>query len=189
MFVPHDLEGLVSLCGSREVLIKKMDDMFENTPWTYGINNYYLHGNEPLHWIPFLYNRLGEPWKTQKWVRKILQECYTNDVEGLTGNDDEGQMSAWYVLSAAGLHQICPGDQRVEICSPLFDEIVFDLDPAFYPGKTFTVRTHGDGVYIQKARLNGKAWERCWLDWDEIAHGGLLELWLGPEPNPGWGLE
>ena len=188
MFVPHDLEGLVELCGGREVLIRKLDEMFENTPWTYGINNYYLHGNEPLHWVPFLYNRLGEPWKTQKWVRTILEKCYTNDVEGLTGNDDEGQMSAWYVLSAAGLHQICPGDQRVEICSPLFEEVSFDLDPAFYPGKTFTVRTHGKGDYIQKAKLNGKDLTRCWLDWNEIASGGKLELWLGPEPNTAWGL-
>lgn len=190
MFVPHDLEALCSLSGGREVLINKLDDMFENTPWgVYGINDYYMHGNEPLHWIPFMYNRLGEPWKTQKWVREILQKCYTNDVEGMTGNDDEGQMSAWYILSASGLHQICPGDNRVEICSPLFKEVTFDLDPLYYNGKRFTVKTKGEGDYIQKARLNGKALDRCWIDFSDISSGGTLEIWLGPEPNKDWGTE
>jgi putative alpha-1,2-mannosidase len=97
-------------------------------------------------------------------------------------------MSAWYVLSAAGLHQICPGDQRVELCSPLFRKVVFELDPAYYPGKTFTVKTHGQGDYIQWAKLNGTLLNRCWLHWDEIASGGKLEFWLGSEPNPRWGL-
>ncbi|MBQ3723298.1 MAG: GH92 family glycosyl hydrolase [Bacteroidales bacterium] len=194
LFVPHDLDGLCELCESPartgvSVLVEKLDTMFENTPWTYGLNNYYLHGNEPVHWVPFLYNRIGQAWKTQKWVRTILERCYTNDIEGLVGNDDEGQMSAWYVLSAAGLHQICPGDQRVELCSPLFREVVFDLDPAYYPGKTFTVRTHGHGDYIQWAKLNGALLYRCWLHWDEIASGGKLEFWLGSEPNPRWGLQ
>ena len=188
-FVPHDLEGLCSLCGGREELISKLDDMFENTPWIYGVQDYYMHGNEPLHWIPFMYNRLGEPWKTQKWVRKILQECYTNDIEGMTGNDDEGQMSAWYILSSAGLHQICPGDNRVEICSPLFKEVSFDLDPDYYPGKSFTVRTKGEGDYVQKARLNGKDLNQCWIDFSAIAEGGTLEIWLGPKPNKAWGTQ
>ena len=188
-FVPHDLDTFAGMLGGRDSTLAKLDDFFSKTTWGYGHNNYYLHGNEPVHWVPFLYNRLGQPWKTQHWVRTILEKCYTNDVEGLTGNDDEGQMSAWYILSAAGLHQCCPGDRRIEICSPLFGEIAFMLDPAYYPGKTFTIRTHGKGDYIQKAKLNRKTLKRCWLDWDEIAQGGRLELWLGPEPNPGWGLE
>ena len=188
-FVPHDLDTFAEMLGGRERMAELLDDFFAQTTWGYGHNNYYLHGNEPVHWVPFFYNRIGQPWKTQQWVRTILEKCYTNDVEGLTGNDDEGQMSAWYILSAAGLHQICPGDRRVEICSPLFDRVEFVLDPAYYSGKAFTVRTHGKGDYIQKAKLNRKALNRCSLDWDEIARGGQLEIWLGPEPNTRWGLE
>lgn len=178
--------------GGREALTAKIDTMFANTPWTYGLNNWYLHGNEPLHWIPFMYNRLGEPWKSQKWTRTILDKCYTDDIEGLVGNDDEGQMSAWYVLSAAGLHQICPGDNRVEIVSPLFERVEISLDPDYYKGGKFTIVTHGIGegnIYIRKARLNGRPLGRCWLDFKEISSGGKLELWLGSEPVKNWGTE
>ena len=192
LFVPHDIDGLATLCGGRDALIAKIDTMFANTPWTYGLNNWYLHGNEPLHWIPFMYNRLGEPWKSQKWTRTILDKCYTDDIEGLVGNDDEGQMSAWYVLSAAGLHQICPGDNRVEIVSPLFERVEISLDPDYYKGGKFTIVTHGIGegnIYIRKARLNGRPLRRCWLDFKEISSGGKLELWLGSEPVKNWGTE
>lgn len=191
-FVPHDLDGFAGMLGGRDSTIARLDDFFAKTTWGYGHNNYYLHGNEPVHWVPFYYNRLGEPWKSQYWTRTILEKCYTNDVEGLTGNDDEGQMSAWYILSAAGLQQCCPGDRRFEILSPIFDRVEFALDPAYFPGKTFTVIAHGASEkhpYIRKARLNGKRLDRCWLDWDEIVSGGTLELWLGPEPNTRWGVE
>ncbi|MBR1575448.1 MAG: GH92 family glycosyl hydrolase [Bacteroidales bacterium] len=191
-FVPHDLDTFAGMLGGRDSTIARLDDFFARTTWGYGHNNYYLHGNEPVHWVPFLYNRLGQPWKSQYWTRIILEKCYTNDVEGLTGNDDEGQMSAWYVLSAAGLQQGCPGDRRFEILSPLFDQVELTLDPAYFPGGTFTVLTHGASEtnrYIRRARLNGKRLDRCWLDWDEIASGGKLELWLGPKPNKTWGLQ
>ncbi len=190
-FVPHELDSLASLMGGREAAVARLDEMFENTPWTYGFNEYYLHSNEPVHWVPFLYNQLGEPWKTQKWVRVIQDKCYTNDVEGLVGNDDEGQMSAWYVLTACGLHPSCPGDNRMQIMSPLFDEIVFNLDRRYFPGRKFTVRAHGagpDGIYIQKARLNGKDLNQSWIDFSAIASGGTLEVWLGPQPNKAWGI-
>ena len=191
-FVPHDLDALAEKVGGRDRMLERLDDFFGNTTFGYGHNDYYLHGNEPVHWVPFIYNRMGEPWKTQKWVRTILENCYTNDVEGLTGNDDEGQMSAWYILCSAGLHQCCPGDNRVEIMSPLFDEVEFSPDPKYYSGRKFRIKTHGAShanMYIQKARLNGKPLERCWIDFKTIAEGGTLELWLGPEPNSGWGIQ
>ena len=191
-FVPHDFDTLTEMLGGRDSTLARLDDFFAKTRFGYGLSPYYLHGNEPVHWVPFLYNRLGEPWKTQQWVRTIQEKCYTNDVEGLTGNDDEGQMSAWYVLTAAGLHQCCPGDNRVEIMAPLFDRVEISLDPAYYPGGTFTVVAHGASAghrYIRKARLNGQPLDRCYLDWSEIVSGGRLELWLGSKPNNRWGVE
>ncbi|MBQ9310413.1 MAG: GH92 family glycosyl hydrolase [Bacteroidales bacterium] len=189
-FVPHDFGTFVQMLGGREKAVALLDDFFDKTEFRYGHNPYYLHGNEPVHWVPFLYNQLGEPWKSQYWVREILDRCYTDDEEGLTGNDDEGQTSAWYILSASGLHQICPGDRRVEIVSPLFDRIEFALDPAYYPGKKFTVITHGNSGgnrYIQKAKLDGRPLDRPSMDFDAIAKGGTLEIWLGPVPNKNWG--
>ena len=114
-------------------------------------------------------------------------------MEGLTGNDDEGQMSAWYILSAAGLHPCCPGDNRFELTSPLFSKVVFQLDGRYFSGKKFTVICHGSresgNIYIRKARLNGKPLQACWIDFSSISAGGTLELWLGSEPNLKWGTE
>lgn len=154
-------------------------------------NDYYNHANEPVHHVPFLFNRLGAPWLTQKWTREICRRAYKNKVEGLVGNEDVGQMSAWYVLAAVGLHQLCPGDLRFEITSPVFEEIAIRLDPVYASGKTFTITAHQnspENIYIQKARLNGKPLDRCYLNYGEIAAGGTLELEMGPRPNTGWGI-
>jgi putative alpha-1,2-mannosidase len=153
-------------------------------------NNYYNHANEPVHFVPFLFNRLGEPWHTQKWSRHICKNAYHNKVEGLVGNEDAGQMSAWYVLAAAGIHPSCPGNTRFEITSPVFDRVEFQLDPDYAQGEKFTIIAHDNtpaNMYIQKAMLNGKEYDKCHLDFSNIACGDVLELYMGDTPNKEWG--
>lgn len=151
-FVPHDIDGMAELMGGREAVLADLDTMFANTPSHFLWNDYYNHANEPVHHIPYLYNRLGQPWKTQKWTRFICANAYKNKVAGLTGNEDVGQMSAWYVLSAIGIHPVCPGETRFEITSPVFDRAVLSLPD----GNTFTItalQNSPENVYIQSARL------------------------------------
>jgi putative alpha-1,2-mannosidase len=148
------------------------------------------HPNEPVHFIPFLFNRLSVPHLTQKWTRFICEKAYSNKVEGLVGNEDVGHMSAWYVLAAAGLHPACPGDTRQEITSPVFDRIEFQLDPAYYSGKKFTIVAHDNSpknIYIQKALLNGKEYPYSFINFADISAGGILELFMGQKPDSNWG--
>jgi putative alpha-1,2-mannosidase len=112
-------------------------------------------------------------------------------VEGLVGNEDVGQMSAWYVLAAAGLHPVCPGDTRQEITSPVFSKVTFKLDPAYATGKSFTIiakNNSAKNVYISSAKLNGKVYKKCYLDFKDIASGGTLELTMSAIPNKKWGV-
>ena len=185
-FVPHDVDGMAQLMGGREAAIADLDSLFARTPADMLWNNFYNHANEPVHHIPFLYNRLGEPWKTQRWSRFICERAYRTGVEGLVGNEDVGQMSAWYVLAASGIHPVCPGETRFELTSPLFDRIVWNLPG----GKTFTVEASGnspENVYIQSAKLNGKPYNRCFIDYADIAGGGTLQFVMGCRPNTEWG--
>ena len=187
-FVPHDVDGMAELMGGRAATVADLDTMFANTPADMLWNNYYNHANEPVHHIPFLYNRLGEPWKTQRWSRFICEHAYRTGVEGLVGNEDVGQMSAWYVLAASGIHPVCPGETRFELTSPLFDRMVWNLPG----GKTFTVEASAnspENMYIQSATLNGQTCNRCYVDYADIVRGGKLELVMGNRPNTAWGLE
>ncbi len=191
-FVPHDVPGMVELMGGREKVLADLTEFFDKVPENMMWNDYYNHANEPVHHVPFLFNRLGAPWLTQKWTREICRRAYKNKVEGLVGNEDVGQMSAWYVLAAIGLHQVCPGDMRYEITSPVFNEITIQLDPKYASGKTFTIiakNNSPENIYIQRAKLNGNPLERCYLDYKEIAAGGMLELEMGPKPNMNWGIK
>jgi predicted alpha-1,2-mannosidase len=191
-FVPQDIPGMVKLMGGREAVIADLQQFFSHTPENMLWNNYYNHANEPVHHVPFLFNRLGAPWLTQRWTRAICRRAYHNSVEGLVGNEDVGQMSAWYVLAASGLHPVCPGDNRWEITSPVFDKVVMRLDPRYAKGKTFTILAHNnspENMYIQSAVLNGRPYEKCWLDHKDIVAGGVLELEMGSQPNTGWGLK
>ena len=190
-FVPHDMDGLFELIGGREKALEELDYMFSGTPLNFQWNQFYNHANEPVHFIPFLYNLLGQPCKTQKWTRTICRNAYFNAVEGLCGNEDCGQMSAWYILAASGIHPVCPGGTRVEITSPMFSRVEFRLDPVYHIGDTFTVIAHDnsdDNLYIQKAALNGRPLNNCYIDYYDIAAGGTLELWMGPGPSQ-WGIE
>jgi predicted alpha-1,2-mannosidase len=191
-FVPHDIPGMVRLMGGREAVIADLLHLFRSTPENMLWNDYYNHANEPVHHVPFLFNRLGAPWLTQEWSRSICARAYHNAVEGLVGNEDVGQMSAWYVLAATGLHPVCPGDTRYEITSPVFDSITLQLDPHYAKGATFTVRAKNNSpqnVYIQRARLNGRPYGKCWLDHADIMAGGVLELEMGRKPNERWGVD
>ena len=191
-FVPHDVPGMVELMGGREKVLADLKQFFDKTPSDFLWNVYYNHANEPVHFVPFLFNQLNEPWLTQKWTRHICRKAYFNKVEGLVGNEDVGQMSAWYVLAASGLHPDCPGNPRMQITSPVFDSIEFQLDPAYYPGKTFTVIAHDnspENLYIQKALLNGQEYNKSYLDFADIVAGGKLELYMGSEPHEQWGVQ
>lgn len=186
-FVPHDITGMVEMMGGKEQVITDLDSMFSKTPTDFLWNAYYNHANEPVHHVPFLYNRLGQPWKTQYWSRFICENAYHNKVEGLVGNEDVGQMSAWYILASCGLYPICPGDTRYEISSPLFEQITIQVGE----GKTFRIQAHHNNPenrYIQSAKLNGKEYTKCYLDYQDIMKGGVLELEMGPNSNKDWGI-
>lgn len=181
-FVPHDVKGMVGLMGGRKAVLKDLQWMFEQTPEDMFWNVYYNHANEPVHFVPYLFNQLGAPWLTQYWTRYICAHAYKNKVEGLCGNEDVGQMSAWYVLTASGIHQACPGDTRFEITSPVFSKVTFHLPN----GKTFCIKANNnsqDHIYIEKMTLNGKAHKQCFIDFKDIEQGGLLEMQMSSKPN------
>lgn len=184
-FVPHDLDGMFALMGGKEKVIADLISFFENVPQNMMWNDYYNHANEPVHHVPFLFNRLGVPSLTQKWTRAICERAYKNSVEGLVGNEDVGQMSAWYVLASTGLHPVCPGDTRYEITSPVYNSITINLAKT----KSFTIKAINNSpknIYIQSAKLNGKPYDKCFIDHSEIVKGGVLELVMGSEPNDQW---
>jgi predicted alpha-1,2-mannosidase len=191
-FVPHDIPGMISLMGGRENTITDLTELFTKTPENMLWNKYYNHSNEPVHHIPFLFNQLNVPWLTQYWSRQICQRAYQNSVYGLVGNEDVGQMSAWYVLAASGIHPVCPGDTRYEITSPVFNRVEFRLDPKYAKGKSFTIVARNNSAknsYIQSAKLNGKIWNKCWISHEQVAAGGILELEMGDRPNRTWGID
>lgn len=185
-FVPHDIEGLQQLMGGETAFRDTLISFFEQAPEDFLWNNHYNHPNEPVHHVPFMFNIAGQAHLTQKWTRKICADAYGTGPYGLCGNEDVGQMSAWYILAAIGLHPICPGDNKYEITSPVFNEIVLKLDQKYYAGKQFRILAKNnspENIYIQKMELNGKVLERFYLRHEEITSGGTLELRMGPVPK------
>jgi predicted alpha-1,2-mannosidase len=181
-FVPHDISGLTRLMGGKDSIQKELIRFFELTPDDFSFNDYYNHANEPVHHVPFMFNEIGLPGETQKWTRKICANAYGTDAFGLVGNEDCGQLSAWYVLAAMGIHPICPGDNKYQITSPVFDKIVLQLDKEYYNGNKFTIialNNSPENIYIKSIKLNGKALGRWWITHSEIVEGGLLELEMG----------
>jgi predicted alpha-1,2-mannosidase len=188
-FVPHDVPGMISLMG-RDYFFRHLTEFFEKTPTTFKWNDYYNHANEPVHHVPYLFAAAGQPWESQKWVRFIMDHAYGTGMKGLCGNEDVGQMSAWYILSAMGFHPVSPVDGIYVIGSPLFQKATIRLDPKYHRGKTFTVIAHNNSptnIYIQSAKLNGQPLNRAWLRYDEITAGGKLEFEMSPTPNRNWG--
>lgn len=187
-FVPHNVPEMVALMGGREKVVADLENFFGNAPENMMWNDYYNHANEPVHHVPFLFNRLQAPWLTQKWTRFICNNAYKNAVEGLVGNEDVGQMSAWYVLAASGVHPIAPGSTRYEITSPVFEKVVINAntDHAF---AIVARNSSSENMYIQNATLNGKPYDKCYIDYRELINGGELVLEMGGTPNKEWGLE
>ena len=191
--VPHDVHGLADLFGSEKAFISKLDSLFiiegdlgeEASPDVSGLIGQYAHGNEPSHHIIYMYNYVGQPWKAAKLLRQVLREQYRNDLDGLSGNEDVGQMSAWYVLSSMGLYQEEPAGGKYIIGSPLFNEVTSNVGD----GKTFTVKAINNSdqnIYIQSATLNGKRYDKSYIDYRDIIAGGTLTLQMGPQPSK-WG--
>lgn len=177
-FVPHDVQGLIGAVGGRQRFVAKLDRFFAEKR--------YWHGNEPGHHIPFLYTHAGAPWRTQEEVRRILDEEYGLGPGGIKGNDDTGQLSAWYVFAALGFYPVCPGSPHYELASPLFEEAVIDLGG----GRTFTVRAPGtsrENLYVQAATWRGRPHRRPWIAHEDVAAGGTLVLKMGPRPSKTWG--
>jgi predicted alpha-1,2-mannosidase len=190
-FVPQDIAGMVALMGGEAKVKEDLVQFFEKAPKDFLWNLYYNHANEPVHHVPFLFNYVQAPWLTQKWTREICSRAYNNSVEGLVGNEDVGQMSAWYVLAASGLYQVCPGKSQYDITSPMFDKVVIALDPAYYTGKQFTIVAENNSptnVYIQRATLNGVDYNKSFIDFADIVKGGELHLVMGDKPNEHFGI-
>lgn len=194
-FVPQDVSGLMALMGGKESFAARLDGLFgESTETTgrdqsdiTGLIGQYAHGNEPSHHMAYLYNYAGQPWKTQQMVRQIMDEMYHEQPDGLCGNEDCGQMSAWYVLSAMGFYPVTPGDPVYAIGSPLFDEVSIELEN----GKKFTIIAENnspENVYIQSVKLNGKDHSGSYLLHEDIMKGGELVFEMGPEPNKEWAV-
>lgn len=191
--VPHDVKGLINLFGSDKAFMSKLDSLFFVEGWAgdnaspdmSGMTGQYAHGNEPSHHVIYMYNYAGRPDKAAPLLRKMLNEMYLDQPDGLSGNEDVGQMSAWYILSSVGLYQVDPVGGRFVIGSPLFDKATVNVGA----GKKFTVvaKNNSDrNIYVQSARLNGKALKNSYIDFNDIRHGGTLELVMGPKPSK-WG--
>lgn len=189
-FVPHQVDGLVALMGGREGFISKLDSLFTadstlegeaTSADISGLIGQYAHGNEPSHHITHLYNYVDQPWKTQQLVDSVLQTLYFNDPDGISGNEDCGQMSAWYILNSMGFYQVAPGKPVYSIGRPLFDKVTVNLKA----GKKFTVIAKNNSranKYIQSMMLNGKPLDKPFFTHRDIVDGGMLEFVMGSTP-------
>ncbi len=194
--VPADVKGLIELLGGEEIFVRRLDSLFlvrealneGASPDISGLIGQYAHGNEPSHHIAYLYAYAGQPWKTAEKVRHIMEQLYSDRPDGICGNEDCGQMSAWYIFSSLGFYPVNPVNGPYVLGSPLHDEAILYLEN----GRTFTVRTKGNkpgNLYIAKAKLNGRAHDRSFITHREITEGGLLEITLGPQPGKKFGKQ
>jgi predicted alpha-1,2-mannosidase len=189
--VPHDVYGLIELLGGEKPFADKLEQLFNVTEGVKGeqasadisgLIGAYAHGNEPGHHTTFLFNYAGRPWRTQELNRQIQTTMYTNSPEGLCGNEDCGQMSAWYVFSALGFYPVNPCDLKYQFGSPIVTAARIEITP----GKYFIVkapRASDENKYIQEVSLNGHVLDRSYISWEEIMGGGTLEFIMGPSPK------
>ena len=195
-FVPHDVTGLIELLGGNDKFVAKLDELFNQDMSNIehevsdvtGLVGEYAHGNEPSHHVAYLYCYAGAPWKAQEVLQRIMTEHYQDTPEGISGNEDCGQMSAWYVLSAMGFYQVNPCGGVYIIGKPMLSKAVVQVGD----DKTFTVTAQNlseKNIYIQSVKLNGKPYDKVWLTHDDIVSGGTLEFVMGAEPNKTWGAE
>ena len=190
-FVPHDPEGLMDLVGGKETFLSKLDALFAASSEITGesvsadisgLIGQYAHGNEPSHHIIHFYNYAGQPWKTQELIDQVLYTLYFNNDNGLSGNEDCGQMSAWYILNAMGFYQVCPGKPVYSIGRPLYDKVTINLTN----GKKFVIEAINnsrENKYIQSMELNGKALTEPFFTHDDIMQGGKLVFTMGNTPK------
>lgn len=183
--VPHDVDGLIKCFGSKKRFLQKLDSLFivsgnlgkEASPDISGLIGQYAHGNEPSHHVLYFYTMVGQPWKTAEKVRQVLKTLYTDQPDGISGNEDVGQMSSWYILSAMGFYQVEPAGGRYFFGYPLFNKASMKV-----PGGTFTITAKNSSAsnkYIQKVILNGKEYHKSWIDYNDIVNGGTLEFIMG----------
>ena len=188
--VPHDVPGLVGCFPSKQAFINRLDALFEAdgdlgenaNPDITGLIGQYAHGNEPSHHVLYLYNYVDQPWKTQQRVRQVMQELYTDQPAGLCGNEDVGQMSAWYLLSALGLYQVEPCGGVYQLGSPVVEEATIHVGQ----DRTFTVRTHGNSdqnIYVREVRLNGRRLTEPRIHYRDIVVGGTLDFYMTSKPG------
>ncbi len=180
LFVPHDVKGLAEFMGGDSELVKYLDYFFDN--------DYYYVGDEFSMHSPYMYNYVGAPWKTQKTIRRLIKDYFTNDAGGLPGNEDCGQLSSWYVFGAIGFYPACPGVAEYQIGSPSYNKVSINLPN----GKLFTVVANNnsdENIYIQSATFNGKPYNKCFISHKDITSGGTLEFEMGSEPNMSWGID
>ena len=191
--VQHDIKGLVSLTGGQDKFAAKLDSMFTYIPagneelpiFSTGMIGQYAHGNEPSHHVIYLYNKVRQPWKAQKYAAQVMHELYTNAPAGLCGNEDCGQMSAWYVFSAMGFYPVNPVSGEYEIGTPLFPEMRLSLGN----GKTFTVlapNVSRENIYIQSVKVNGQPYDKSYITHQQIMDGSTVEFVMGNQPGEIW---
>ena len=191
--VQHDIKGLVALTGGQDKFAAKLDSMFTYIPagseelpiFSTGMIGQYAHGNEPSHHVIYLYNKVRQPWKTQKYAAQVMHELYFNAPAGLCGNEDCGQMSAWYVFSAMGFYPVNPVSGEYEIGTPLFPEMRLNLDN----GKTFTVlapNVSRENIYIQSMKVNGQPYDKSYITHQQIMEGATVEFVMGSQPGEIW---
>ena len=192
--VPHDPHGLAGLFGSDDKLIEKFDRFFtvegdlgdEASPDISGMIGQYAHGNEPSHHAVYLYSYFGQPYKSAPLLRRIMTELYHSEPAGLCGNEDAGQMSAWYVLSSMGIYQVEPAGGKFIFGSPMFDKATIDVGG----GRSFEIVARNnsrENIYVQSATLDGEPYEKSWIDFARIAQGGRLVFEMGPKPSKTFG--
>lgn len=186
--VPHDVEGLVECFGSKEAFVNKLDSLFlangdmgeASSPDISGLIGQYAHGNEPSHHTVYLYTLVGQPWKTADRIKEILHTMYTDQPDGLSGNEDVGQMSAWYILSSFGFYQVEPAGGKFVFGYPNFDKVEITV-----PAGKFVIERENKGQqnnYIQAIVLNGAEYKKPWIEYADIMKGGELKFLMGDEP-------
>ena len=198
-YVPHDVNGLIKIMGGDKVFVQRLDQLFDMyVPDEFfaetedvtreGMVGGYVHGNEPSHHIPYLYMWTSQPWKTQQRVREVMNKMYKNNIDGLCGNDDCGQMSAWYIFSAMGFYPVCPASGQYVFGAPYLPENVLHLQN----GNTLTIKAPNvsdQNCYIQSVTLNGKPLHCAYITYEQIMAGGELVFTMGSKPNKKWFTE
>lgn len=199
----HDIQGLIDLTGGDDRFVAKIDSVF-SLPGTVKYGTYgtkihemlemelakmgqYAHGNQPIQHLIYLYSYAGQPWKTQYWIRQVLDRLYNSSEDGYPGDEDQGGMSSWYVLSALGIYSVCPGTDEYVLGSPKFRKATITMED----GKKFVIEAKGnskENVYIRDAKLNGKTHTRNFIRYSDIANGGVLELQMGDQPEKSRGV-